>query len=207
MGIITISRGSYSMGKEIAEKLAERLGYKCISREVLLQASDEFDVPVKKLVEAIKEAPSILDRLFEGKQKYIPYIRHALLEHLQEDNVIYHGLAGQFFTKDIPNVLRVRITADIDNRIKILMGRENIAEDEARKIISKIDSERKKWSMAHYGIDTKAHELFDIVLHIDQIDIDGAVDIIYDLAKSPCFQTTPETKSKIKELLKIKTTT
>ena len=30
MGIITISRGSYSRGKEIAQKLGEKLEYKCI---------------------------------------------------------------------------------------------------------------------------------------------------------------------------------
>jgi hypothetical protein len=39
MGVITISRGSYSKGKEIAEKLAQKLEYDCISREILLQAS------------------------------------------------------------------------------------------------------------------------------------------------------------------------
>ena len=30
MGVITISRGSYSKGKEIAEKLANNLGYECV---------------------------------------------------------------------------------------------------------------------------------------------------------------------------------
>ncbi|MEE4261270.1 MAG: cytidylate kinase family protein, partial [Desulfobacteraceae bacterium] len=29
MGVITISRGSYSKGKETAEKLAQQLGYEC----------------------------------------------------------------------------------------------------------------------------------------------------------------------------------
>ena len=31
MPVITISRGSYSHGKEVAEKLCARLGYKCVS--------------------------------------------------------------------------------------------------------------------------------------------------------------------------------
>ncbi|MGB9436525.1 MAG: cytidylate kinase family protein [Desulfobacterales bacterium] len=35
MGVITISRGSYSKGKEIAEKLAQQLGYECVSRDIL----------------------------------------------------------------------------------------------------------------------------------------------------------------------------
>ena len=42
MAIITISRGSYQKGKEVAEKVARKLGYECISREILLEASDEF---------------------------------------------------------------------------------------------------------------------------------------------------------------------
>ena len=49
MSIITISRGSYSRGVEIAEKIAKRLGYECISREVLLEASKEFNIPEEKV--------------------------------------------------------------------------------------------------------------------------------------------------------------
>jgi len=62
MAIITISRGSYTKGKEISEKVAERLGYGCISRDVLLEASKDFNVPEIKLIRAIHDAPSILDR-------------------------------------------------------------------------------------------------------------------------------------------------
>ena len=44
MAIITISRGSYSKGKEVAERVAQTLGYDCISREILLEASEHFNV-------------------------------------------------------------------------------------------------------------------------------------------------------------------
>jgi hypothetical protein len=58
MTIITISKGSYSRGEEVAEKLAEELNYKCISREILLEASEQFNIPEIKLVRAIHDAPS-----------------------------------------------------------------------------------------------------------------------------------------------------
>lgn len=45
MAIITISRGSYHRGREVAETLAARLGYECVSREILLEASNEFNIP------------------------------------------------------------------------------------------------------------------------------------------------------------------
>ena len=109
MPIITISRGSYSRGKEVAEKLAHELGYACISREILLEASDKFHIPGIQLVRAIHDAPSILDRFSHGKEKYVAFIREVLMEHVRKDNVVYHGLAGHFFLQQIPHVLKVRI--------------------------------------------------------------------------------------------------
>ena len=45
-----------------------------------------------------------------------------------------------------------------------------------------------------YGIDTKDSALYDIVLHIDNLGVDDAVEILADMAKRPCFQTTRESK-------------
>jgi hypothetical protein len=45
MSIVTISRGSYSRGKEVAEKVAQKLGYECISRDILLETSEQFNIP------------------------------------------------------------------------------------------------------------------------------------------------------------------
>jgi cytidylate kinase len=201
MGIVTISRGSYSRGIEIAEKLAKKLGYECISREVLLEASKEFNIPEVRLVHAIEDAPSIFDHIKDGKRRYVAFIREAFLEYIQKDNIVYHGFAGHFFTKEIPNILKVRIIANMDFRVKVVMERENISEEKARKLLYKIDVERRKWSMYLYGIDTNTTELYDVILHIDCLQVDGAVDFIYDLAKRPCFQTTSESQKKLKELL------
>ncbi|RZB33320.1 MAG: hypothetical protein SRB2_04088 [Desulfobacteraceae bacterium Eth-SRB2] len=94
MGVITISRGSYSMGKEIAEKLAKKLDYNCISREILLKASEQFNVKEAKLIRALHDAPSFFDRFKYGKEKFSAFIHEVFLGHIRKDNVIYHGLAG-----------------------------------------------------------------------------------------------------------------
>ncbi len=194
MGVITISRGSYTKGKETAEKLAQHLGYECISREILLETSAHFNIHEVKLVRAIHDAPSILERFKHGKRKYNIFIREAFLEHVRKDNVIYHGLAGHFFSKGIPNILKVRIIANLDYRIKEEMRREHISEKEARYILKKDDEERRKWSMYLYGIDTNDPSLYDVVLHIDNLKVDETVEILAHIAKRPCFQTTPESQ-------------
>ena len=199
MGIITISRGSYSNGKETAEKLAQVLGYACISRDVLLEASAHFNIPEVKLVRAIHDAPSFFERFQHGKEKYILFIRETFLEHIKKDNLVYHGLAGHFFIQGIPNILKVRITANIEDRIKEEMRREKISEKEARYILKKDDEERRKWSMYLYGIDPNDPSLYDIVLHIDNLKVSDAVEILTDIARRPCFQTTSESRQMIND--------
>jgi len=195
MGVITISRGSYSRGKETAKKLAQHLGYECISREILLEASVHFNILELKLDRAIHNAPSIFERFKNGKRKYIIFIREAFLEHIQKNgNVIYHGMAGQLFSKRIPNILKVRIIANLEDRIKEVMRREHISESEACDILNKDDVNRRKWGMYLYGIDTNDPSLYDIVLHIDNLKVDDAVETLFDIAKRPCFQTTRESQ-------------
>jgi cytidylate kinase len=191
MSIITISRGSYSRGKEVAEKLAQALGYQCLSRDILLGASERYNIPEIKLVRAIHDAPSILERFTYSKETYVAYIRSALLRQAQKDNLVYHGLAGHFLLKDIPHVLKVRIIADPEDRVQEEMKRENISAEEARRILLKDDEERRKWSKNLYGIDTWDPSLYDLVIKIKCIAVEGAVDIIKCALKDPCFRTTP----------------
>ena len=199
MGVITISRGSYSKGKEIAEKLAGNLNYECFSRDVLLEASAYFNIPELKLVRAIHDAPFFLERFGHRREKYINYIREAFLAHIKRDNMVYHGLAGHFFIKDIPNILKVRVVANIEDRVAEEMRRENISKEEAHRLLTKDDDERRKWSMSLYGIDTKDPSLYDVVLHIDNLKVDDAVDILSGIAKKPCFQTTDEAQMMIND--------
>jgi cytidylate kinase len=198
MPIITISRGSYSYGKEVAEKLCAKLGYKCVSREIILKASEHFNTPEIKLIRAIHDAPSILNRLTYGKERYIAFIREALLHYLQKDNVIYHGLAGHFFVQGISHALKVRINADLEDRLaEELRRRKGISAEEARKTLIKDDEERRRWSQHLYGIDTLDPSLYDLVIHIKSFSTDDAVEIISQAAMRPCFQATAESQKAI----------
>jgi cytidylate kinase len=200
MSIITISRGSYSRGKEVAEKLAQALGYECLSRDILLEASERFNIPEIRLIRAIHDAPSILQRFTYGKEQYVAYIRAALLRHVQKDNVVYHGLAGHFLLQGIPHVLKVRIIANLEDRVAEEMKRENISADEARRILLKDDEERRKWSLKLYGTDTWDPSLYDLLINIKCIKVDEAVDIIKCAVKGSCFQSTAEGQRLVDEM-------
>ncbi len=200
MAVITISRGSYSRCKEIAEKVADKLGYKCISRDLILEVSKDYNIPEIKLVHAIHDAPKIFDRLNRNKKKYIAFIKSALLDHLKEDNIVYHGLAGHFFVKDVPHVLKVRVIADMEERIRLEMERLCIDAHKAERILKMDDKERREWSKDLYGINTADPSLYDLVVHINQLTVDDAVDMICDTVSKEKFKTTPESRRMIEDL-------
>lgn len=194
MSIVTIARGSYSRGKEVAERLAKKLEYECISREILLETSKEFNIPEIKLIRALHDCPKFFERMSNGSERYVKYYRSALLQHARNDNMVYHGLAGHFFLKDIPHVLKIRINADMNTRVQEEMKRENISAEDALRVLENDDQERRKWSIQVYGVDTWDSRLYDMVINISTLSIEDAVCIIYSILQKTRFQSTLESR-------------
>jgi cytidylate kinase len=200
MAIITISRGSFSHGKEIAEMAAEKLGYECVSREILLEASRFFNVSEKKLLESIHDAPSVLDRVTHGREKYIAYIRAALLEHVKKDDVVYHGHAGHLLIPEISHVLKVRVIADMEERVAVLQERQKMSQQQAVAFLEAEDNHRARWTRYLYKVDIDDPRLYDMILHIGGLGVSDACEIICGAAKSEAFETTPESVRTINDI-------
>ena len=197
MPIITISRGSYYHGSSVAEKLAAELGFSLFSRDQIIEELDEFHLPEIKLVRGLNDAFSVLDRFPHGKKRFKAMMRAKILERFAGGNVVYHGLFGHHFARNISHVLKVRIIADTESRVADEMARENISEEKARFILKKDDEERRKWGMFLYGIDIMAPENYNLVIRVGHLSEDEAVDIIVKAISSPAFQETEISLAKL----------
>ena len=92
--IITISRGSSSGGKMLAESVAKRLGYRCVDREQIIQKAAAWGVSQNDLRIPIEKPPTFLGQSQHTKYLYLAFIQAALTEEVRTGNAIYHGLAG-----------------------------------------------------------------------------------------------------------------
>ena len=201
MAIITISRGTYTRGKEIAEKAASELGYECIYRAMLIEASQQFNIPEVLLVRALHDAPSVLDRFTHGKERFVAFIENAFLERVKDGNVVYHGLAGHFFLRGVQHGLKVRVIASLEERVRWEVEREGVSPEEARKLLKRDDFERRRWALSLYGIDTRDPVLYDMVLNLSNMSVDCAVEMIVHAARTSCFATTPESERSLNNLV------
>ena len=201
MAIITISRGTFSGGKELAETVAEKLGYRCISREVLRQAAKNFGIPLEKLSKALSSKPGILEKLTLEKRHYVQFIKDELIRAARKEAIVYHGLAGHLLLRRLPHVLRVKVIANIEYRIKAAMERNNLNREDAFEYIEKMDHERDLWVRWLYHVDRADLATYDLVINLEKINMSSAVETLCFLAKQEEFQPNEESQEQMNDLI------
>jgi cytidylate kinase len=200
MSVITISRGTFSGGKILAECLAEKLGYRCIDRDVIVEKAAGDKVSQDELRDALAKPPSFLDRFRHKKYLYLALIQAALAEEVRTGSAVYHGNAGHLLLKGGCAVLRVRIIAPLELRIRMAQDRLTLNRGDTIAYIQKVDNERKKWTSYLYGVDWGDPSLYDIVLNLERTDITEACDVVTTMVKQKSFEFTPECEAKMNDL-------
>ena len=67
----------------------------------------------------------------------------------------------------------IRISANLEDRVREEMNRENIPA-EARMILVNDDAERRRWGLQIFGHDPWNARLYDMILHIGNMGVDQA---------------------------------
>jgi cytidylate kinase len=189
MAIITISRGSYCGGRELAELVSSELNYKCISREDLLSRASAYNLPKEQMDKAKIRSPNFLDWILGRKALYISVMRTILLEEEDSGNIVYHGMAGHLLLKDYPAILKVKVLAPLKYRIEYVMRTHGMSQEQAIGYIRNMDRERARWTRHLYGVDWNDPFLYDLVINLQQMDLSAAVSIICQSARNSCFQS------------------
>ena len=74
----------------------------------------------EKLSHLDESKPSLFERFDAETRRYITVIQTALYDFSEQDNVVLMGRGGQWLLRGIPHVLRIRVMAPFDVRVKRL---------------------------------------------------------------------------------------
>jgi len=201
MPIITVSRGSGSGGEELAERVAERLGFEVVSREEVVHEAAAFGAPEDALQKALLKPPGLWDRFHHERHRYLAFVQAALCERVQGGRVVYHGNAGHLLLPGISHVLCIRLIAPTDFRVRMLRERTGMTEQEAVEHCQTVDRQRERWSRFLYGVDWLDPHLYDLSVNLRTMDMEDAVDVCVTLSRSPRFQPTAESREAMADLL------
>ncbi len=200
MAVITISRGSFSGGRRLAEAAAARLGYRCLDRDTLVARIAAHGVSPAGLRAALEQPPTVWDRFRHTKYVYLSLVRAALAETALEGNVVYHGNAGHLLLQGVSHVMRARVIAPLSSRVAAIRQSQECSEEAAVNQIRKIDQESHQWARALYGIDWSDASLYDLVLNLEHLTVDQACEIIAATARQDAFRETAASRSALRDL-------
>jgi len=199
MPSITISRGTNSGGIALANKLADRLGYHALSREILVESAKRYGIEEEKLAAELTQPPSVWERLRHDHRRYLVIMKCSLLQAVKRENIVYHGNAGQVLLEGVRGVLRVRIDAPLARRVETEMRESDIGREEATARILKRDDQKRRWVKYLYDRDWDDASLYDLSINLATMSMDTACDVICHTIGEPEFQATDDSVELLKD--------
>jgi hypothetical protein len=191
--LITISRQKGAGGREIAEKIGERLGCMVWGREILdVLASQSGGDYRARMFETLDETTQgVIDELVSeffgqvGRHTYHYLLPKAIFTIAQSD-AVFLGRGAKLI---LPQAFHVRITASRDHRIQAVMTREQLSLEAAEEQIRESDHKRDAFIKEFARTINSRHSRneFDLMINTDRIAVDAAVSVIlhgYELFRS-----------------------
>jgi len=182
--MVCLSRQYGARGAEMGRMVAEQLGFRFYSQELIHDVAQEAQVR-DQLVESLDER--VQDRISEWVSSLIKRGVFAPSDYLRNLSKVVltlgrHGKGvivgrGAHFLLDPQLTLRVRVIAPLEARVARIGARDGLGADEARAKILRIDGERIAFNKQHYGADLADPGHYDLVVNAGTLGIEGAADL------------------------------
>jgi len=200
MSIITISRGLFSSGQALAERVAEMLGYRSSSRELLLEAAARYEIPEARLTELMETSPEVTPIKPEQLRLYRVVMGAAMCEVVQGGKIVYHGHGGQEFLPGIRHVFKVRLLAPLAYRVVRVREQRHMDQASAYIYLTQVDDIRARRVREFFEVDWQDPRRYDLLLNLGRMSLNEAAKQVAEWAKRPAFQPTPESEQALQDL-------
>ena len=178
MAVITISRQMGSLGYEVANIVASKLGYRLVCRDLINQAAQLAGAPEMALA-AIDElglfgfSPSP-----QMCQDYRQAVKQVMTDLADQGNVVIVGRAGQAILADRDDSFHIRLIASIERRVERIAQKHTISHECALAQVQASDQHRTNYLRRCYGVRWGDPELYHLVINTDRITADQAALLI-----------------------------
>ena len=191
--VITISREFASMGRTIGQRLAQKLGFEILDRDIVAESARRMNMTIPE-ISRLDEHPGY-NRFFMRKtylfnfgvynssEKLYEVQRNVIEDYAEKGNCIIVGRCAESILRKRENVLRVYIYASFDDRLRHCMEDLQIGgREESEASIRRVDEARSTYRRRHQFYDNP-YDNFDLLVNSGTFGIDGSVDLIESVAR------------------------
>src|SRR5207237_4849324 len=135
--------------------------------ELVLDVARRYGVAEDKLSHLDESKPTLFERFDTETRYYITILQTTLLDFAEMDNVVLMGRGGQWLLRGIPHVLRIRVIAPFEQRVRQWIKRtaevagETPNQRAAADLLRRDDSEKAGRMRYLYEVDVADPSLYD----------------------------------------------
>lgn len=212
MPVITIGRQFGAGGSTVGEMLARKLKADLLESQLINEVARRLELP-KEEVEAADEQPgSLLSRLlialgsasgepmippeaaawnppnadpvFDTRLAVLEITQQVIKEAARGGNVVIVGRGAAYLLSDLEGALHVYLEASQAIRVRTLMERFQISEEDARHRMKHTDENRTAYVKQVYGHDRNLPGHYDLVLNTGRLGYEATVQAILAALKA-----------------------
>ncbi|MBM3956976.1 MAG: cytidylate kinase-like family protein [Gemmatimonadetes bacterium] len=117
------------------------------------------------------------------ERRFIDTTREVITDLAEIGNVVILSRGGAAILRDRPSVLRVGLTAHQQDRVRRIMERERLTEEDAVKWIEHSDSAQLRYFKKAFNTCPLDRFLYHFMLHTSEIGVEYATKLIVDTAR------------------------
>lgn len=183
--VVTIGREFGSQGRKIGKLLAKELGVSFYDKNLISMAAEEtgireelLDSADEKVVSRLLDAyaptgmsyGTLNDRLYRSQSKIIKDIA-------SKESCVIVGRLADYILSD-KDCIKVFIYAPFEQRVQTVMERENIPENQARKLTKKMDKIRKSYYQLYADRSWNQKEGKHLMIDSSLLGVERTVDLL-----------------------------
>ena len=197
--VITINREVGTGGRTVGRKLAEKLGEKYYDKAVIDGLTQKFGLTPERIEEIKAQKKSWWNDINTYYQTLVNSASQPMEAEVKLDNAtmfetekrilqelaaqsscVVAGRTGFIVFREWPNHLNIFIQASMEHRVKRVMRRQNVNEQEARDIIAKMDATREVYIKKYEDTSRYDTRNYQLVISMDGLTEDDAAEVIMD---------------------------
>lgn len=203
MAVITISRQFGAGGKTLAQKVADKLGYKITHEEIIEQLTEKANVSAKGIHAFEAEGEGLIDKstgmlvskrfidhIFDPSRKYMDgkhyaeLLREIIPKIADKGNIVFLGRGAQFILKDRKDAFHFLLVADKKDRIAFMQENYGLSVSDSESVLAKQSKRRTKLLKLFHTENYDQPYHYNLVLNMSKIDMAQATHLVCKMASS-----------------------
>jgi len=200
--LIAMNREMGSLGKDVANALAQALGLKIQHHEIIDHLANRARIRKSHVISFLEGTQGILERLTVDNLKLRILTADEILSLAEShDGIILRGWGATSLLKEVPHAVRVSVSASRRVRVKRMMRRLELEDQaSAERIVDQNDEAARAVMRRHFHIDVRDITEYDVCFNTDRLEVEQCVEKILALVRSPEFAETEKSRARLRDV-------